>query len=400
MKKIKLQMSRKQLIWGITALVSLIIGLILAGLRIHMTDGLLTQKMADRWSNVSKSAQISCFFAESAQITEESLQQFEYNLNKGLEEASIVSESENEGARLWADAYSAKGTVTLESDRAKVDVTAIGIGGDFFLFHPVTLKSGTYFSGNDLMQDHVIIDEQAAWQLFGSNDVVGMTVYIGNVPHIVTGVVRRPQGRMEKAAGLTSTVVYVSYETLEAYGTNNGINHYEIVMPNPVDEFAYGKVKEGIGIDEKNVEIVENSRRYSLPNRIKTILAFGTRSMNGKAIIYPYWENLARGYEDIIALLTVFMLFLLLFPVVTVIWCFVHWWRHKGWTLKDVWHTGKDKAERAVERRREKKHPHKERDVLEELERELEEDPYADSEFSWLTDEPAEGAETKEEQQS
>lgn len=101
------------------------------------------------------------------------------------------------------------------------------------------------------MQDYCIIDQDAAWQLFGSNDVVGMTVYIGNVPHIVTGVVRRPQGRMEKAAGLTSTVVYVSYETLEAYGTNNGINHYEIVMPNPVDEFAYGKVKEGIGIDEK-----------------------------------------------------------------------------------------------------------------------------------------------------
>ena len=126
---------------------------------------------------------------------------------------------------------------------------------------------------------------------------------------------------------------------------------------------------------------------------MKTVLAFGTRSMNGKAIIYPYWENLARGYEDIIALLTVFMLLLLLYPVVTVIWCFVHWWRHKGWTLKDVWHTGKDKAERAVERRREKKHPHKERDVLEELERELEEDPYADSEFSWLTDEPAEGTE-------
>ena len=37
--------------------------------------------------------------------------------------------------------------------------------------------------------------------------------------------------------------------------------------------------------------------------------------------------------------------------------------------------------------------PHRERDVLEELERELEEDPYADSEFSWLTDEPAEGTE-------
>ena len=68
--------------------------------------------------------------------------------------------------------------------------------------------------------------------------------------------------------------------------------------------------------------------------------------------------------------------------------------------MLDVLYEDKDKAERAVERRREKKHPHKERDVLEELERELEEDPYADSEFSWLTDEPAVEAETKEEQQS
>ena len=241
------------------------------------------------------------------------------------------------------------------------------------------------------MQDYCIIDQDAAWQLFGSNDVVGMTVYIGNVPHIVTGVVRRPDSRMDKAAGLDSTVVYVSYETLAAYGTDNGINHYEIVMPNPVSGFAYDKVKEGIGVDEKNLEIVENTSRYSLVNRFQTILKFGTRSMNGKAIIYPYWENLARGYEDIIALLTVFMLLLLLYPIVTVLWTFIHWWRHKGWTLKDVWNAGKDKLERAAERRREKKHSHRETDVLEELERELEEDPYKDSQFTWLTDEQADG---------
>ena len=68
------------------------------------------------------------------------------------------------------------------------------------MFHPLKLITGAYFSGNDLMQDYCIIDQDAAWQLFGSNDVVGMTVYFGNVPHIVTGGVQRAESRMDKAA--------------------------------------------------------------------------------------------------------------------------------------------------------------------------------------------------------
>lgn len=386
MARIHIQ-NKKKLIWYGSALVSFLLFLILLALSGHLAGMQDAQQMASRWSENNDVAQVSCFFSPNAEVTEDTIKSFEYSLDNTLQEASITETSENPSARLWADAYSADGRITLVNGRNTLEADAIGIGGDFFLFHPLELITGSYFSGNDLMRDYCIIDQDAAWQLFGSNDVVGMTVYIGNVPHIVTGVVRRPEGRMEEAAGLDSTVVYVSYETLDAYGTNNGINHYEIVMPNPVSGFALGKVKEGIGVDDKNVEVIENTSRYSLLNRCKTIFAFGTRSMNGKAIIYPYWENIARGYEDIIALMTVFMLILLLYPVVTIVWMLVSWWRHKGWTLKDAWKFWKDKAERAVERRREKKHSHRETDVLEELERELEEDPYKDSKFSWLTDE-------------
>ena len=388
MFRIRIQNKRK-CIWYGSAAVSFLLFLLLLGWTNHLANAQDAQRMAWRWSENKDAAQVSCFFSPKAEVTEDTIQSFEHSLDDVLQEASITETSENPSARLWVDAYSADGKITLVNGKNTLESNAIGIGGDFFMFHPLKLITGSYFSGNDLMKDYCLIDQDAAWQLFGSNDVVGMTVYIGNVPHMVTGVVRRPDGRMDKAAGLNSTVVYVSYETLATYGTNNGINHYEIVMPNPVSGFAYDKVKEGIGVDEKNVEIVENTSRYSLLNRCKTILKFGTRSMNGKAIIYPYWENLARGYEDIIALLTVFMLFLLLYPIVTVVWIIVHWWRHKGWTLKDVWHTAKDKMERAAERRREKKHSHRETDVLEELERELEEDPYEDSEFVWLTDEIA-----------
>ena len=187
-----------------------------------------------------------------------------------------------------------------------------------------------------------------------------MTVYIGGIPHIITGVVERPQGKLEKAAGLDATVVYVSYETLSSLGSNNGINHYEIVMPNPVNNFAYQRVEENIGVSEKDIEIIENTSRYSLLSRLKVIGKFGTRSMNGKAIIYPYWENIARGYEDIIALLTVFMIIFLLYPIVLAVVCFVIWWKHKGWTLKEVRNKGKDRIERYFEMRRARKQAKKE----------------------------------------
>ena len=307
MFRIRIQ-NKKKCIWYISAAVSFLLFLLLLGWTNHLANAQDAQRMAWRWSENKDAAQVSCFFSPKAEVTEDTIKSFEYSLKNVLQEASITETSENPSARLWVDAYSADGKITLVNGKSTLDANAIGIGGDFFLFHPLKLITGSYFSGNDLMQDYCIIDQDAAWQLFGSNDVVGMTVYIGNVPHIVTGVVRRPDSRMDKAAGLDSTVVYVSYETLAAYGTDNGINHYEIVMPNPVSGFAYDKVKEGIGVDEKNLEIVENTSRYSLVNRFQTILKFGTRSMNGKAIIYPYWENLARGYEDIIALLTVFML--------------------------------------------------------------------------------------------
>jgi hypothetical protein len=180
-------------------------------------------------------------------------------------------------------------------------------------------------------------------------------VTIGGMPHIITGVIKRPEGRLNEAAGLSETVAYVSYETLDTYGTNNGINHYEIVMPNPVSGFALGKVKEAFGTDEKNVEILENDTRFSMLSRLNVILDFGTRSMNGKAIIYPYWENEARGYEDIIALITVFMFLFLLYPVVFAIIMLRKYWKNKKWTVKGVWMKVKDKLERLAEKQREKR---------------------------------------------
>ena len=345
----------KKIVLGISGGISFIIFLILCFIANHLGQGQEAQMMAERWSEKKSAAQVSCFFSVNMQISEDRIREFEHSIDAALADASVIQESENPSARLWADASSAGGKITISSDKSTIQADAIGIGGDFFLFHPMKMLSGSWFSGNDLMQDYCILDQDAAWQLFGSNDVAGMTVYIGGIPHIVTGVIQRQEGRLTEAAGLDSTLVYVSYKTLSELGSCNGINHYEIVMPNPVTDFAYNYVNENLGDSGNETEVVENSSRYSFLSRLKLIPQFGTRSMNGKAIIYPYWENVARGYEDILALITLFELLFLLYAVVLAVIFFVIWWRHKGWTIKEKVLYVKDKVERKGERIRAKR---------------------------------------------
>ena len=321
-------------LWGILTLFSVV-----------KKNELADQTVAARWSAEGDAAQISCFFTESTEVDKNTIKAFEVKLDTVLTEASITPSNEN--ARLWADAYSAQGEIVLASDKQTLDVKAVGIGGDFFLFHPLRLLNGSYFDGNDLMQDKIIIDEDAAWQLFGSNDVVGMKVTIGGIPHYISGVVRREEGHFHEAAGLNQTVVYVSYETLTEYGTTEGINAYEIVMPDPVEDFAYKAVKENFGINENGMWVVENSSRYGWENLLTVLSEFGVRSMNTYPIRYPYWENVARGFEDVLALVFVLQILALLIPTVIVVVSVTVMWKRRQWTWKDVGSllvAGKDKV--------------------------------------------------------
>ena len=358
MKEFWKNLTKRQIVLAITAAVSLMIFLILTIISVSLRKGLDTQNMAGRWSEDGGVSQVSCFFSQNAAVDENTIKSFEHSLDAALQEASIVSDSPNAGARLWADAYSATGKLTLVSKRGQTEVNAVGAGGDFFLFHRLQLVSGSYFAGSDLMQDKIIVDEDIAWQLFGSNDIVGQQVTIDGIPHLICGVIKRDSGRLNDFAGNGSSTVYVSYDTLQKNlskrGQNAHINHFEVVMPNPVKDFAVGIVKERIGVAENEMELVENTSRFGLLPLLQIVSDFGMRSMNGKAIIYPYWENIARGYEDILALILVFRMLFLLYPVVIAVIYIIFLWRNRTWHFKDV----KDFAERKIEEIRMKRRKH------------------------------------------
>lgn len=338
----------------------LLIALCMHLIRQKMISGQEAQLMASRWSEEGGVSQISCFFSREVSVSDEQLVSFEHRLDEVLKEASIQLETDHAGARLWTDAYSAQGTLSVSTERATLSLKAMGIGGDFFLFHPQKLLYGNFFSGSDLNTDYIVIDEEIAWQLYGGIDVSGKFVTIGGQPHMIAGVIQRPKGKAEKAAGLEDSIVYVSMNTLQKFGQYSGIGHYEIVMPNPIKGFAMQKVQENLGVDERETIYVENTGRFGIDKSLKVLSQFGYRSMNGKAIIYPYWENLARGCEDRLSLITLAMVINLLIPAVILFLWSIHAWRHKGWTLGTAVRKGSDflyklQSDRMVKKQERKK---------------------------------------------
>lgn len=274
----------------------MLVAISVCGIILHVgKNSLPDQLMASRWSEEKDVAQISCFYSEKAYLTESSIDEMRYHLETKLQEQAIVPNTDT--ARLYIDAYSAEGKITIQSDKKSIQANAIGIGGDFFMFHPVKLISGMYFSGNDLMQDAILLDEEAAWQLFGANDIAGKTVTIGGKPYRVAGVYEREQGDLETLAGSKDTTVYISYSALES-NTSCSISCYEAVMPNPVEGFALDIMMEINPSTEETVKMVENSSRFSYISLYNIWKERASRSMKTDDIVLPFWENLARVKEE------------------------------------------------------------------------------------------------------
>lgn len=282
----------------------------------NISGMLLTQQEAKRWRGGSETAytQISCFLPVDQKVTVEDVNSFRQVMMKRFREASLDG---NSGEQLFVDAWSTAGKVSVSSAIGKSDVYAYAVGGNFFLFHPLRLKSGSYIDGNDLMKDRALLDEETAWLLFGSSDVQGMSFKINGQYFVVAGVVEREDDFATKKAYTDGLGIFISYETYEELTKDTGISCYEVVMPEPVKGFALGITQDKFPIGRG--EIVSNTTRFSFGKLIKLAGQYGMRSMQNKGVLYPYWENAARYAEDIAALLTALCLAFLLLPAITVL---------------------------------------------------------------------------------
>lgn len=333
MKKLTQALGKKKLIF-IAVELALLLAAAGCFVGIHALSRMLpSQLAAERWQGESEQtfAQISCFIPVDETVTLNEIGVFREAAMTKLHEAALDITSD---AVLMADAWSCTDKVSVSSALGKGEVYATAVGGEFFTFHPIRLISGSYISADDLMQDRALLDEETAWLLFGGTDIQGMTFKINGVPFVVAGVIEREEDYASRKAYTDGMGIFISYDACTLLNSSTaaltgaatsadaaasssapGIQCYELVMPDPVKNFALNFVKEKFPIGRG--EVINNTERFTLPALWTLLRSFDTRSMQTRGVIYPYWENASRGVEDRAALLLVLGALFLAVPVVT-----------------------------------------------------------------------------------
>lgn len=290
----------------------------------NQVNSLTSQRGAEKWqsdSNISYS-QISCFFAGDSGMDSNSVNAIRSEIKSAMNSASL---KEEENKRLWIDNYtSSMGKMEVSGTKrgtAKTEVTAVT--SDFFLIHDFKFMDGSYFRDEDLLENGIVIDRTLAWQIFGSDEVTGMTACIDNISFYVVGVVDNPECSAEEKAYGEFPRAYISYESAKAFSDNGEyfpVDCYEAVVPNPVKNFAYNTINDFVEKQYENTSYtIENSTRFTLLENFKRLRHLSDSVIIENAVEYPWWENAARVTQVKVSLNLFAVIVFLIIPVVTLV---------------------------------------------------------------------------------
>lgn len=290
----------------------------------NQINSLTSQKGAEKWGNGSDMnySQISCFFAEDSGINTNNINAVRNEIKNALTGASL---KEEENKRLWIDNYtSSMGKMEVSGTKrgtAKTEVMAVT--SDFFLIHDFEFLNGSYFRDDEISGNGIVIDSSLAWQIFGSDEVKGMTAEIYGFDFYIAGVVNIPECSAEKKTYGKFPRAYISYDSASILNKGDKdipIECYEAVLPNPVKNFAYNTISKFTESQyEKTSFTIENSSRFNFLNNFRRLRHLSNSVIINNAVEYTWWENSARVTE-VKASLNLFAIFvLLIIPVLTFI---------------------------------------------------------------------------------
>ncbi len=324
---------------------------------------LYAQQAGIRFSDKdTKYSQISVFMDADKRKVKSDLSAIRTSYVKSLRNEGYIDKDQSIGGdsdkNPFLDAYSLEKDLDIKRSGSTYSVTAVIVGGDYFTFHPLPLKEGSYFSEEDVDKHRIVIDENLAWMIFGSNDVSGMEVYIDNHIYTIAGISEVDKDDAYKYSAGSKNRIYIPFDTYEKDlkkpaqtsnsdsdtnndSTNKGnegyevddslkITTYEALLPNPIQSYALNTVKTAFGVstdssDETtenmlsfdNIEIVDNSARYNFFVIMSNIEKMLYDRMKTNSLVYPFWENQGRYMEGRCAVVYCIVILLLICPVIS-----------------------------------------------------------------------------------
>lgn len=300
-----------QLVLGAVGLLTLLAFLILWGIVGRIGAPMVHQQGAERWQGEGalRYEQVSVFRSVADGLNAQTIEAADTVIDLKLNDAGIADAS-------YLIAYGAEQNARAVSQNGRCDAALTWVGGDFFRLHGFAFLSGTGFQPEDVMQDRVVLDELAAWQLFSSNNCVGLSLTIDGNTYYVAGVVEQETDNATAECYGEKPRIYASYTGWQWQAGEDAslpVTFCEAVLPEPVDDFAAATFAAAIGVEEK--ELCNNTERDTFTALWDNLQGLHMQGILSNAVVYPYWESAARLAANRQSLLLVPMLLCLIVPL-------------------------------------------------------------------------------------
>lgn len=216
----------------------------------------------------------------------------------------LTEDSHSASGRVWYDGFISFGKASVSGNEIKpFDAVKMTAGGDFFTLYDFEFLSGTPFYSDDNFSDRIVIDERCSFKLYGSNNAVGMPLTVNSREYYVAGVFRTEDTPAWEMQFGESPVVILPDEISDG----NLYSVYEIVLPDPVDDYALTLVSD----IADGAQVVDSTNRYTLKNLFANLSRLSTRSYVTRPVAFPWFENTARGNLDALSIMLATTLVLL-----------------------------------------------------------------------------------------
>lgn len=226
------------------------------------------------------------------------IDQMRQSLNKAIAEQQVKIVDTYAGFSEQTLIRPASGPASSQS----LTLPVTGVGDNFDQLHPLFLTTGSFIQSDIWNARTLVLDETAAWQLFGATDVAGMPVQIQGKTFTVSGIVQMPRTWQDLIAGAEKPQAFIRYTDLLALDPQASITSYEVRIPEPVPGMGISFFRDALsagGLDSKDLMIVEHEQRLTLKSRMASWLEIGRRALDQTPWALPWWENSRRAAADL-----------------------------------------------------------------------------------------------------